>query len=222
MSNIFTINVVNQSSAMQSIYLFQQPSIYTGGVPVYSNSIAESAVAPYSTTGNVVTFMVNAQYYAGAQQAQSRSPMIGQVSGGNIVVQPISLASSGGSSPPDTTKMNTSPLSLTTPAFTQGVQPGSFRIVTPSYNISEYFNVGSASYVNGRILMSNFVAAEQLQNIDIQPIQKYYIAIGSFMPGTVIYFTASSVGAAMCDFSHGYATANVTLNSNGSWSVSMS
>jgi hypothetical protein len=47
---------------------------------------------------------------------------------------------------------------------------------------------------------------------------KYYVALGNYTSGQVMNFTQSSVTAALCDFTTGFTQAQVTLNSNGTWS----
>lgn len=220
MSTLLTINVKNYEPQAQSFYFFQQPAIYTGGGQVYSNSLYSQTLGNYDTTGAVLTFQVNLQYYAGIQQANA-SPQIGSASGYASASRAIDLApSSGGSgSPNDWTTATISPLGLSTPVYGEGVQSGAFRISTPSFTSPPYYNVGSAVDVNGGIVLSNFVQANPLSNTDCQPILTYYVQTGSYTPGTVMNFTQSSINAATSDFTGGYTICNVTLNANGTWSV---
>jgi len=222
MSTLLTVNVTNNSPYQQSFYFFQQPAIYTGGYSVYSNSLWASYLGPSATTGGQLTFMANVQFYAGVQQAVSLVPQVGQISGSALASQPINLATTGKTTN-DGTTMSVSPLGLAVPTYMNGVQPGAFRIVTPSYNpnVTPY-NAGSATQANGLIVLSSFVVAPPNQNIDCQPIMKYYVAVGQYTPGTVMNFSQSSVGSALCDFTGGFTSARVIYNADGTWSVQSS
>lgn len=217
MSTLLTINVKNLESATQGFYFFQQPAIYTGGQQVYSNSLFEQSLANYSDSGSMLTFQVNMQFYAGIQQAHS-TPQVGQSSGYSSASRAIDLAPASGSAN-DWTTASVSPLGLTQPVSGTGVQPGAFRITTPSYQPPAVYNVGSAVEVNGGIALSNFVVANPANNTDCEPILKYYVQTGSYTPGTVMDFTQSSTTAALCDFTGGHSIMDVTLNADGTWDV---
>lgn len=105
------------------------------------------------------------------------------------------------------------------PANGPGIQPGAYRVTTPSFTSPPYYNVGSALAVNGGIVLSNFVQASPMSNVDCQPILKYFVQTGFYTPGTVMNFTQSSVNAALADFTGGHSTCNVTLNPDGTWST---
>lgn len=217
MSTFLTINVKNLESSTQNFYFFQQPSVYTGGATVYSNSLYSQALGNYDQTGSILTFQVNMQYFAGIQQA-SQPPAVGQSSGFASASRAIDLAPSSGTAN-DWTTASVNPLGLSVPVAGTGVQPGAFRITTPSFAPPAIYNVGSAVSVNGGIVLSNFVQANPASNTDCQPILKYYVQTGQYTPGTVMNFTQSSVNAATCDFTGGYSTINVTLNPDGTWAT---
>jgi hypothetical protein len=217
MSTLLTIIVSNAQAVPNNIFFFQQPAQYVGGPIVYSNSLYSTSLAPQASGAQAV-FQSNLQFYAGVQQASAGIPAIGAASGYTSAAQPISLTTSGATTA-NSTSMIASPLSLSVPGYTAGVQPGSFRIITPVYSSPpNYFNVGSATLSNGLIVLSNFVLGQPNQNTDCQPILKYYVALGNYTSGQVMNFTQSSVTAALCDFTTGFTQAQVTLNSNGTWS----
>lgn len=220
MSTTLTINVKNFESQTQSFFFFQQPAIYTGGGSVYSNSLYAQLLGNYDQTGGILTFLVNIQYYAGIQQAHT-PPKVGSSSGYSSASRPIDLAPAAGSATTanDWTTASLNPLGLTAPVPGTGVQPGAFRITTPSFTPPPYLNVGSAISVNGGIVLSNFVQANPMNNTDCQPILKYYVQTGTYTAGTVMDFTQSSTNAALCDFTGGYTTCNVTLGADGMWTV---
>ncbi|WP_421697292.1 hypothetical protein [Ancylobacter sp.] len=219
MSTLLTINVTNRISATQNFYFFQQPSIYTGGSRVYSNSLYCQSLGNYDSTGSVLTFQVNIQSYACIQQT-ANEPQIGQPSGFASAVRAIDLAPVSGTAN-DSTTASVNPLGLSPPTVGQYVQPGAFRIITPTYQPPYMYNIGSAVQANGSVMLSNFVVASPANTTDCQPILRYYVQTGSYIPGSVINFTQSSVSAALCDFTGGYSTINVTLNQDGTWTVQM-
>ncbi|MDJ0680744.1 MAG: hypothetical protein QNJ18_12860 [Xenococcaceae cyanobacterium MO_167.B52] len=178
---------------------------------------------PYSTSGSVLTFNFLQQYYAGAQ-TQVPNLVVGQASGYTTASQPIDLTSSDPNTQTNnTTNMSVDPsLGLSVPAYTEGVQSGAYRIVTPQFNsVAEKYNAGLAiqNASTGTVVLSNFINAEPLKNIDCQPILIFYVQTGNYEAGSVINFTTSSVGAALCDTTQGITTFNVDYNADGSWTV---
>ncbi|WP_420134456.1 hypothetical protein [Rhodopseudomonas sp.] len=222
MPTTITINVTNNSNVLQNFFFFQQPAAYSGGQQVYTNSLYSQALLPYSTSGAVLTFTMILQYYAGVQQ-QVQPPQVGQPSGQLAAIQAINLTSaSGGPQTNNTTNMTVSPsLGLSVPAYTAGPQAGSFRIVTPTFNpVLTNYNAGSAvQSLSGAITLSNFVTVQPNNNLDCQPIIKFYVQTGSYTAGTVMNFTSSSINAALCDATPGFTTFNVTYNVDGTWTV---
>jgi hypothetical protein len=219
MSTLLTINVKNMEAQTQGFYFFQEPAVYTGGAKVYSNSLYSQSLSNYDESGSILTFQVNMQFYAGIQETHS-TPAVGQSSGYASASRAIDLAPAGGGSANDATTATVSPaLGLTTPANAAGVQPGAFRITTPSFSPPPFYNVGSAVEVNGGIVLSNFVQANPQSNTDCEPILKYYVSTGQYTPGTVMDFTQAAVGSALCDFTGGYTIMDVELGKNGDWAV---
>ncbi|HTU11879.1 MAG TPA: hypothetical protein VMG08_13390 [Allosphingosinicella sp.] len=216
MSTLLTINVRNMERN-QGFYFFQQPSIYTGGAQVFSNSLFSSQLGNFNDDASVLTFQVNMQFYAGIQEGHS-SPQVGQSSGFSSASRPIDLAPASGTAN-DWTKASVDPLGLSVPVPGPGVQAGAFRITTPSYAPPASYNVGSAVAANGGIVLSNFVVSEPTENTDCQPILKYYVQTGEYTRGTVMDFTQSSATAALCDFTGGYTIMDVMLNADGTWDV---
>ncbi|APG45483.1 hypothetical protein [Phaeobacter porticola] len=219
MSTLLTINVKNLEPATQGFFFFQEPATYTGGAKVYSNSLFAENLANYGTAGSILTFQVDLQYYAGIQEAHS-APTVGQSSGYSSASRPIDLAPAGGGSANDSTTATVSPaLGLSTPTNETGVQAGAFRINTPSFSSPPFYNVGSAVSANGGIVLSNFVQANPQSHTDCEPILKYYVATGTYTPGTVMDFTAASKTSALCDFTGGYTVIDVELAANGDWNI---
>ncbi|MQB40833.1 hypothetical protein [Rhizobium sp. ICMP 5592] len=221
MSTLLTINVKNYQKQTQNFYFFQEPAIYTGGGPVYSNSLYSLSLGNHDDTGAILTFEVNLQYYAGIQQAHTL-PQVGSASGYASASRAVDLTPrSSGSSPNNSTDATVTPLGLSRAKYEEDVQAGAFRINTPIAGSPPYYNVGSAVAVNGGIVLSNFVQANPNSHTDCQPILKYYVQTGWYTPGNVMNFTQSSRSAAGCDFTGGYTVCDVELDSTGKWSVEL-
>ncbi|MVA27313.1 hypothetical protein V6582_00135 (plasmid) [Agrobacterium vitis] len=218
MSTLLTINIENQESDAMMFYVFQEPAIYVGGPQVYTNSLWSGLLGNRTTTGGSLTFQINMQFYAGIQQAHT-TPQIGHSSGYASAIQAIDIATDGKVTN-DSVIATYTPLGLTTPVNEPGVQGGAYRINTPSFSPPAIYNVGSAiEVVDQGVVMSNFVIAKPNNHVDCQPILKFYVATGSYTPGTVMNFSQASQTAALCDFTGGKPELNVTLSNNGDWAV---
>lgn len=226
MATIYTINVKNSSPYTQNFFFFQKPAEYVGGQQVYSNSIYYATLQPYGSSGSVLTFQIAQQYYAGAQ-TRKKDIVIGQASGFITATQPIDLTSADPSIVNNnSTQMTLQPtLGLAPATYSPGVQPGAYRVVTPSFDANnEFYNVGMAvsEPLTGTQVLSSFINAEPSKNIDCQPVLKFYVQTGDYKPGTVINFSISSSGSALCDATNGHNVFNVEYKSNGSWTVNSS
>jgi hypothetical protein len=223
MSTIYTINVTNNSGNNQDFFFFQAPAAYTGGPQVYSNSLYNSVLQPSAKSGAVLTFQMNVQYYAGAQ-TQMAPPSVGHVSGGSTACQPINLAPASGPGIQVATNLSVNPLGLTQAYDLDGVQPGAFRIIAPTYtpNTDGNYNIGTAiqNTAGGPAIMSNFIIAQPNQLVDCQPLLTFYVQTGSYQAGEVINFSSASTKSASCDTSTGHRTFGVTYNPDGTWTVS--
>lgn len=224
MSTLIQINVTNNSPQLQNFFFFQQPAAYTGGSQVYSNSLLSTPLLPFSQSGSVYTFLLKLQYYAAVQQ-QVAPPVVGQPSGYTSAIQAIGLTPAPGGTPTSNcTTMSTSPLGLTPPQTVSGVQPGAFRIVSPVYDpTKQQYNGGAGAQLGtGAVVLSSFVTVQPNSNLDCQPVLKFYVATGNYQSGTVMNFTSSSAGAALCDATNGYTSFNVSYNVDGTWTVTPS
>lgn len=226
MSTLYTINVVNNSLSNQDFFFFQKPAIYTGGSQVYSNSLYQQMLLPSTSSGSTLTFQSLQQFYAGAQ-TQVPKLTIGEASGYATAIQPIDLTpvKANPSSPVNNaTLMTVSPALGLSPAVPgpASEQSGAFRITTPTFNsLTQQYNAGMAvkNMVTGDIVLSNFVNAEPNKNIDCQPVMIFYVAVGSYEPGSVINFSESSVTSAVCDATTGFTSFDVVYNPDGTWTV---
>jgi hypothetical protein len=222
MATTITINVSNNSPTQQSFFFFQQPAQYRGGAQVYTNSLFTAPLPPIHASGAVLSFTMMLQYYAGVQQ-QIAPPVVGEPSGQPVASQAIGLTPAPGGQPTaNTTAMSVSPtLELSAPVSTVGPPPGSFRIVTPTYNSSHVaYNAGSALQTSqAGVTLANFITAKPNINLDCQPVNKFYVGTGIYTAGTVIDFTRSATYAALCDATTDGSSFNVSYNANGTWTV---
>lgn len=226
MSTLLKIIVKNSQSVQNQFFFFQEPAIYTGGPTVYTNSLYQRTLQA-ANMGGEITFMTNLQFYAAVQETGTATPQVGQSSGYESAEQAIDLTAKGNNpANHNSAAMSYDPtgdsLGLAAPVNMAGVQEGAFRVVTAKYQPPKYFNVGSSVTVNSQIVLSNFVVGQPQSNVDCEPILKYYVQTGSYVPGTVMDFTLSSTKAALCDFTGGYVQAVVTYKPNGDWDVQMS
>ena len=224
MSTLIRFNLTNQSNTLQDFFFFQEPAVYIGGSNVYSNSIQNISLAPYSSSSSTYTFMINMQFYAGAQQSNT-PPVVGHQSGYLSAIRPVDLTPATTSDAQNnSTTLSLSPFGLSVPVADTTAQAGSFRIVSPVFNPSlNNINAGSAVQLgDGSVVLSNFTTVLPNQNLDCQPILKYYIQTGSYQAGTVMNFTSSSLTAAFCDATGGETTFDVAYNIDGTWTVTPS
>ncbi len=227
MSTLLTINVTNGQENANNFFFFQKPAAYVRASKVYSNSLYNRILGP-SSQGGQITFKSNSQFYAVVQETSSGAPEVGQISGYESTIQQIDVAAQNNQPQnADWTTMswdNTfKEVGLSKPVNNVQVPAGNFRITTATFTSPpDYFNAGSGCTVNGGIVLSNFVCATSQTNLDCQPVLIFYVQIGSYPPSAVINFNYSAVNAAMCDFTNGATTANVTYHPDGTWDVQMS
>ena len=219
MSNAYTITLVNESLHTQNFYFFQKPAKYTGGAAVYSNSIYQNQLRG-TGSGSILTFEMKLDFIAGVQD-QAKSLKVGQASGFISAARNVSLTPMTGKSDNNAVEMLINPLGLEKPISDGEVQPGAFRIITPSFSpANKKYNAGlSVRQPDGSIVLSNFVDAQPSKNIDVQPIIKFYVQTGGYEAGQVVNFTSSSVAAALCDATDGQQSFNVTYTVDGLWNV---
>lgn len=223
MSTTYTIIVENQSPYPQNFFFFQKPASYTGGAQVYSNSIGSGRL-PASGPGTAqLQFQANVQYYAGVGK-QVSPPKVGNTSVGDIVQMPIDITPSSGTVN-NMTQMQLEPLNLTAPTSVPGVQEGAFRIKIPAFNPNtQQYDAGlsTTTMLNGgipEVVLSNFVTAEPQDNLDVQPVVKFYVSTGNYTAGTVVNFTESAQNSAICDATSGKTDFLVTYTAKGGWTV---
>lgn len=231
MSDLFAINVSNAQSVRSSFFLFQQPALFgkTAGTP---NSLYCGTVLP-AEDGAQLALRLDATAYAMVVEIDPPAPIShmapspGVIGVHQVASQQIDLAAPSDSPAlaQSTTMIWDSTgrsLGLAKPSHQQGVPAGAFRIQTATFAPPDAFQVGAGAVVNGAKVLSSFIGAKPQLTVDCAPVQKYYIAAGSETFGTPLNFAQASKNAQLCDFTSGHHTADVTYNTDGSWSVTMS
>ncbi|WP_019868569.1 hypothetical protein [Methylovulum miyakonense] len=226
MGSFYTIKIKNESFLNQNFVIFQQPAVYVGGWQVYVNAVFDGSLRPFYSDGGLLIFQCLQHCYAGAQVAvPSLQP--GQSTGYMTAGQAIDVTPQSGVSN-NSTNLNLSinPLGLDSPTHAEGVREGAYRIVTPSFDpISSPINVGLAIKhpASDSYILSSFIQAQPLSNIDCQPIAKFYITTGNdYQAGQLINPESLEKlleSAAICDATQGSDTFDVTYNPDGSWTV---
>lgn len=227
MIEFIKINIINEHENPHVFYVFQQPSIYNGGVEVYSNSLFSTMILPGSEGDNVCTFLINKQILAGVQQRYTPIQN-GQPSGDTLAIQELKLTGPKGGYRGNGTQMFTEPeVGLKKPHDALGAPESGFRITSSSFSSHLYqYNGGFAiSLPSGEVVLSNFVDVPPFRHVDCNPFFKFYVQTGNspspspFAAGNVIDFAKSSTKAALCDATNGFNSFNVTYKRDGTWNV---
>ena len=134
---------------------------------------------------------------------------------------PITLTpSSEGTAVDNSTNLSPQPLGLSKPAYEPGVPEGNFAIQVPSYTPMAGVDLFCGTAVKddkGGITLSSYITPPPVSSVFCAPVAKYYIKVGSEAAGNIITFSTGN--AALCDFTTGFSTCNVSYNADGSFAV---
>ncbi|WP_373964396.1 hypothetical protein [Kosakonia sacchari] len=146
MSTQLKFNLTNHSEHPLDFSFFQEPAVYTGGSKAYSNSIQTILLAPYSVGASTFTYLINMQFFAGAQQ-RFTPPVVGQQSGYLSAIRPVDLTPADtGAAQNNSTALSLNPFGLAVPVADPHAQPGSFRFVSPVFDPAlNNINAGSVT-----------------------------------------------------------------------------
>lgn len=214
-NSFIQIYVRNEANFESDFYIFQRPAIYTGRAKVYINSLGMETL----TSKEEQIQWSFAMQHRIAVQRKSCKPQIG----GTVVSHQITELCTEQKCENDAVRFKIDDLGdphLYDLHTDPNVQKGAMRVVTPIYPPGKgVFNVGLGTVSNGVLLLSNFIVARPNNNIDIQPINQFFVATGSYKTGHVVNFTESSVQSALCDATNGQTVFYVSLKSDGTWTV---
>lgn len=234
MSALFKIVVINNSSQSLPFSLFQAASRYDSPAEVVSTSLDCQPLRPFSQAGTALSFSVDPQVYAGAQETMpnsfsnsttqsyllSRSLAAADASQ-TTAVQKVSPTQGTGSSSANFTIMSVDPVGLSPAVAKENISPGAFCISVPAYTppVPSY-KIGTAAVnQDGSVILSSFIQAPPNQLVSITVLQIFYVAAYAYPTGSVIDYATATSSAAECDFSAGYTTYTVSYGPNGSFSV---
>ncbi|MDH6298750.1 hypothetical protein [Agrobacterium fabrum] len=234
MSALYKIVVINNSSQAQPFSLFQAASGYDSPAQVVSTSLDCQPLRPFSEAGTTLSFSVDAQIYAGAQETMpntfknsmaeshflSRS-LIAASAPQTFAVQKVNPTQDIGSSAANFTIMSVDPVGLSPAIAKEGLAPGAFCISVPSYTppVPSYKIGNAAVNQDGSVILSSFIQAPPNQLVAITVSQVFYVAAVAYPTGSVIDYPTAASAAAKCDFSTGYTTYTVSYGSDGRFSV---
>ena len=217
MTTTYTVNIFNGSTSPQNFFVFQQPSVFSLAGTVYSNSLGQGNLDGYNPQRiQPFVFSMTTQYYAGSLIAQGTIGVQGTYLGYPVAVlidleQMTDLTFINNNTQPD----------LSIPVPDTKPQGGAFDIVTPTFqNGSITAPIGLAGVGSGGVpLLSSFIIAQPQKRVYVQPVVKFYVQTGQFLPGTTVNFGTQSTNAALCDATSGTTTFGVNYNNDGSWTV---
>jgi len=231
---LYKIVVINNSSQSQPFSLFQAPSAYGTTAQVVSTSLDCQPLRPFSEAGTTLSFSVDSQVYAGAQETMpstfknstSESHLLSRSLAAasapqTSAVQKVNPTKDVGSGAANFTIMSVDPVGLSPAIAKDGLPLGAFCISVPSYTPPvPLYKIGNAAVnQDGSVILSSFIQAPPNQLVLITVSQVFYVAAASFPTGSVIDYTTAMSSAAECDFSKGYTTYTVSYGSNGRFSV---
>ncbi|MGL3606438.1 hypothetical protein ACSV9I_07990 [Rhizobium sp. G187] len=222
MPKLLDIVMTNRMPSAQHFYVFQQPAVFATDAPVITACLFSGEVGCLYETGAMLTFVVQTQSYLSMQVGKAGS-------GGSSYSRPVLLANAE-SNPENTVEVSRGVIGLSRPYHDPSVLPGSVRVVLPGTSQPDIspdrdFFIGQGQYVEnlGVPVLSSFVSAKGMSQIEYKPSQRFYVRAGGprRMPGDVIDFDAEVGAAAECDFSAGARTACVDLQPDGRWRTRM-
>lgn len=214
----YTIRVDNELPAPIDVYFFTAPAKFNKKNAEYVNSVATKVVQPNGTSQAKFTFTT--KFYAATLNHNEFAS--GPVSTSSISLQPMSF---GEYTDLDVDK-NGDPF-LKPPrsptATENAVAGGAFVINTPEFMMTKMSNpnyhIGLGAITNGLETITSFTQAMPGMTYNVQPIVKFYVAIGSMQKDTNVKFVGSSATAAECDATEGNTNFRVTRKRNGTWEV---
>ncbi|KAF4337525.1 hypothetical protein FBEOM_8623 [Fusarium beomiforme] len=226
MPNTYTITIQNNSGTNQNYALFNEKPVVTSSVAskVWNNALKIAPAGPGSST----TFTINSQYYA---YVGSSSGVPGQddVAVSVSTANPVDLGSTdlqGNPKKGTTLKMDVVDMA---PQFTGKAAAngslGAFGINTAPGTDDNQFTfqaakdngwvIGLGKVVNGKTVPAATIIPQPNCNYQIQPINTWYIAYGTYKAGQVVNFEMTGLTKATVDFTSGPSNARVVHSQGG-------
>ncbi|KPF42250.1 hypothetical protein [Rhizobium sp. AAP43] len=227
MPKLLDIVMTNRMPSAQHFYVFQQPAVFATDAPVMATCLFSSELGSLFDTGAVLVCQIQAQIYLSMQ--------VGKPGSGGPSFSRRMLSADAGSNPNNAVEVNILPMGLKMPYHDPSVLPGCFRILLPDASTPDiglpdispdqalFIGQGQGIDPFGSPILSSFVMAQGMRQIECKPSQRFYVRAGGprRMPGDVIDFDAEVGAAAECDFSAGARSARVDLEPDGRWTTRM-
>ena len=219
----YEVLVNNEMDNPIDVYFFTNPALFNEMTGTYTNSLGTETVQ--AGTASQAKFTYTLANFAAAQKLTNPA---GQLQTTSVALQPIQIQTDTeqGEKTMMTFDKNSSPV-LGIPAalpvsrrITTTVVDGSFQIQTPSYPSGQgKYGIGLGAISDGEYHLASYTEAEPNQIFNVQPVVKFYIAIGRTQKGKDANFYTVSTTSALCDATMGMTTFNVVRTDDGKWRV---
>lgn len=213
----YNVYVNNETKEPIEVYFFLSPAKFDGTLGAYTNSLDSQVVQP---GGSQATFSITYDFYAAAQRFDSAPSEVQTTS---VALVPIGIRAGSALGQRTTLSFDKNIEAVLSPPLTPsgGVSvPGSFQIQTPPYPGGQgVYGIGLGSIVKGRYDLATYKLATPGVTVSVQPIVKFFIAIGSTERGADVNFYSVSTTAALCDATEGTTNFMVVRTNNGQWMV---
>ena len=213
----YEVFVNNEMNNPIDVYFFTNPASFNEMTGTYTNSLGTETVQ--AGTASQAKFTYTLANFAAAQKLTNPA---GQLQTTSVALQPIQIQTDKekGEKTMMTFDKNVSP-ELGTPAKVDaGIVKGSFQIQTPSYPSGQgKYGIGLGAISGGEYHLASYTEAEPNQIVNVQPVVKFYIAIGRTQKGKDANFYTVSTTSALCDATMGMTTFNVVRTDDGKWRV---
>ena len=213
----YEVLVNNEMDNPIDVYFFTNPASFNEMTGTYTNSLGTETVQ--AGTASQAKFTYTLANFAAAQKLTNPA---GQLQTTSVALQPIQIQTDTeqGEKTMMTFDKNVSP-ELGTPAKVDaGIVKGSFQIQTPSYPSGQgKYGVGLGAISGGEYHLASYTEADPNEIVNVQPVVKFYIAIGRTQKGKDANFYTVSTTSALCDATMGMTTFNVVRTDDGKWRV---
>jgi hypothetical protein len=233
MPTLFKIIITNNSLQLMYFSLIQAASTFASSANVSSSSLDCQPLRPFSDAGTTLSFSMDPQIYAGAQEIMPSGARTSAAANARLApslasagasqtsaVQAIELTPANGGNPSNYTSMLVNPIGLSRANFNANVAKGAFCIAIPPYTppIPSY-TIGNATInQEGSVILSSFISAPPNQEVSVSVSQIYYVAAAQYATGSIVNYGQAIANAAKCDFTTGYTTYTTNYQADGTFS----
>lgn len=213
----YTVNVRNEGCTAINAYFFTNPAEYDGKTGEFSNSLGTKIVQPGGLSQAQFTYLQT--FYAAAQEFTEPT---GSVQTTSVSLVEMNLKTAGtddGEKSELTFDSNDGPV-LNIPMPVPGGIDGAFQIHVPSFPPDQgTYGVGLGAIADGVLQLASYTTALPGTLLSVQPITKFYIAVGNIERGADANFIVRGDSAAECDATFGKKSFDVVRTADGKWIV---